>query len=321
MAPPGGAPSPGGWIMTIVLNCDGCGTRLQAGDNVAGRPVRCPRCGRVFAAPPADPPESPAEPLGVYGVQEDPEPPTVLPATKVPRPSAVPQVPLEAACPKCGAPLKPEAVVCVDCGFNRKTGKQLRTVSRRLEAHWYRRGPSYLVRLLVLALMLLVGAAVAVALLEDPDVPPVALIVPMAWALVWVLLLGIMERTCVTRTAEGGAVLVRRQWVGFVPTGRTTLDLEPYTTIRPRTEPAGLDAQMVLGVLLLFLLCGVPGLVYLAIRLAVASPTWFVLELSGTADEYGLEEVLRRVVFRGPSEATMRRAGDALEQIAGMRYG
>jgi hypothetical protein len=217
--------------------------------------------------------------------------------------------------------MQPEALVCVDCGYNRKTGKQLRTVSRRLEAHWYRQGPSYLGRLLLLLLMLALCAGMYLALVANDQSPPVALAVPLFWALLWSVLLGIMERSSVTRTAEGKPVLVRRRWVAFFPAGRTTLDLEPYTTIRPRTEPAGLDAEMLLFVLLLCFLCGLPGLVYLAIRLAVASPTRFVLEIGGTPDEHGVEEVRRREVFRGSSEAAMRRAGDALEQIAGMRYG
>src|SRR6516225_11961521 len=153
-------PAAGGRFMGMLLDCGGCGARLQLPDDVAGRDVRCPRCGRVFAAPGANEPESPAEPSSVYGLKEDDEPPTVVPATGAPRRAAGRKVPVEGGCLKCGAPMTPEAVVCVDCGFNRKTGKQLRTVSRRLEAYWYRRGPSYLVRLLVLALMLLLSTAV-----------------------------------------------------------------------------------------------------------------------------------------------------------------
>jgi hypothetical protein len=307
--------------MSILLNCDGCGTRLQVGDDLGGRPVQCPRCGRVFAAPEPIPTESPQEPLGVYGLKDEPEFPSVLAAEDSARPRAAPGVPSEHTCPKCGAALKPEAVVCVDCGFNRKTGKQLRTVSRRLEARWYKDGLSYLARLLLLGFLLLLCGGLYAALLAAEESPAVALVLPIIWGLAGALLLGIMERGSVTRTAEGKAVLVRRWWVGFIPIGRTTLDLEPYTIIRPRTEPAPLDAQMLLMMFLLCFFCGVPGLVYLLIRITVASPSRFVLEIGGALDDFGADQVPRRVVFRGSSESAMRRCGDALEQIAGMRYG
>jgi hypothetical protein len=47
------------------------------------------------------------------------------------------------SCPKCGADMQPEAIICVDCGFNTKTGKQIATESdkaaqRRREAEFQR---------------------------------------------------------------------------------------------------------------------------------------------------------------------------------------
>lgn len=32
-------------------------------------------------------------------------------------------------CPKCGSPMQPEAILCIQCGYNLKTGRQLETQS------------------------------------------------------------------------------------------------------------------------------------------------------------------------------------------------
>jgi hypothetical protein len=216
--------------------------------------------------------------------------------------------------------MTPGAVLCIHCGFNRKTRKQLRTVSRRPQDHWYKGGLSYLVRLLLYFLILLLSGGLSAVLARDFSV--IIALVPLGlWLVPGALLLGTTQRITVTRTAAGKPVLIRRRLIAFVPAGRTTLDLEPYTTIRPRAEPGGLDAQVIVPLLLLLLLCFVPGLVYLLVRLTMAPPSLFLLEIGGDPDDYGLEQIPRQVVFRGYNEAKMRRAGDALEQIADMRYG
>ncbi|MFO7900583.1 MAG: DUF4234 domain-containing protein [Planctomycetota bacterium] len=39
--------------MPIQLRCSGCGATLRVGDEVAGKKVKCPKCGEVFRAPAA----------------------------------------------------------------------------------------------------------------------------------------------------------------------------------------------------------------------------------------------------------------------------
>src|SRR5262245_52825873 len=66
-----------------------------------GKKVRCSRCGQDFEPPAAAPP-TPAD-AGAISLAPEPETP----------------------CPSCGAVLPPRAVLCVNCGFNLRTGQKL----------------------------------------------------------------------------------------------------------------------------------------------------------------------------------------------------
>jgi hypothetical protein len=60
------------------------------------------------------------------------------------------------ACPGCGKPLAAEAVLCVNCGFNRETGERLETVSIRFKGHWNNVHLPLWGRLLAFAILLVV---------------------------------------------------------------------------------------------------------------------------------------------------------------------
>jgi hypothetical protein len=64
-----------------------------------GRKVRCSRCGKDFEPPAA----APAADAGAIAL---------APESEIP-------------CPSCGATLPPKAVLCVNCGFNLRTGQKL----------------------------------------------------------------------------------------------------------------------------------------------------------------------------------------------------
>ncbi len=72
--------------MSITFNCT-CGQKLETDDKDAGKQAKCPRCGLSITIP------SPAKE--------------------------------ETICPACGNPMEDDAIICVQCGFNKKTGRQL----------------------------------------------------------------------------------------------------------------------------------------------------------------------------------------------------
>ena len=74
---------------------------------MAGRSAKC-ACGAKLVVPTEPPPAPPAAPIAPA--------PAVEPAKST------------AGCPNCGTALPPGAVLCVNCGYNLKTGKTLSVV-------------------------------------------------------------------------------------------------------------------------------------------------------------------------------------------------
>ncbi len=74
--------------MTIHVTCP-CGTRLRFKDELAGKRAKCPKCGKSFPIPAAE--------EGGDG-----------------------------SCPSCGGEWPADAVLCVACGYDRRTGKRMK---------------------------------------------------------------------------------------------------------------------------------------------------------------------------------------------------
>lgn len=122
--------------MSIKVKCPSCATVLSVDEKFAGKKGRCPKCkGEMLiqaqpeeSAPPAArpaqaKPSAPARPAA----------PAAAPAAAKPagKPVAAKKQPAadgdQKACPKCGKVSVAAAVICVGCGLNFKTGKQLQT--------------------------------------------------------------------------------------------------------------------------------------------------------------------------------------------------
>lgn len=88
--------------MAIIVNCP-CGKRLSAPDSAAGKRVRCPGCQKVLVVPAPDPPPDERMSALLDGVEAQQ-------ATR---------------CPSCNEPLAPEAVLCVHCGYDLRTGEHV----------------------------------------------------------------------------------------------------------------------------------------------------------------------------------------------------
>jgi hypothetical protein len=128
--------------MPIKVACK-CGQQFAANDNLAGKRVKCPKCGQPLtipaaggqeakgqspkapspktqpakdtkAAPKASPGKTAASTGGAGGMSDlFDEAGISAPDTQTPR------------CPNCGTALSPYAVLCVQCGFNLQTGQRL----------------------------------------------------------------------------------------------------------------------------------------------------------------------------------------------------
>ena len=85
--------------MPIELTC-GCGQRLVAKDELAGKATKCPKCGGSITVPEPGRPSRVLELLDEEGVYGSPE------------------------CPNC---IPPHQVVCIECGYNKQLGQRMKT--------------------------------------------------------------------------------------------------------------------------------------------------------------------------------------------------
>ena len=97
------------------FSCPSCGKSFRWKPEFAGRSAKC-ACGAKLVVPA----EAPATP-GAVDVPLAPE--TKPPALTPPSPGDG-----ESKCPSCSAALASGAILCVNCGFNLKTGKKLSAV-------------------------------------------------------------------------------------------------------------------------------------------------------------------------------------------------
>ena len=118
-------------VMPIAAQCTSCSVKFQVKDEWAGKRVKCPKCSKPFQIPkPAAPKQKPKAQGGAD---------TFSLAPAVPRQSnpmldllddvGVESTPRGPVCNNCGSELSTMAIICVECGFNNETGKQLETTT------------------------------------------------------------------------------------------------------------------------------------------------------------------------------------------------
>jgi hypothetical protein len=121
----------------IVVAC-ACGAKFAAGVELAGKRVKCPKCGQpltVGSAPAAKPKVAATGAQAGLGGVAAPVAESVAPglggdfglASLLDEAGVKQRASGENACPSCGEFLAPEAVLCIHCGFDRKAGKKLTT--------------------------------------------------------------------------------------------------------------------------------------------------------------------------------------------------
>jgi len=120
----------------LIIRCPNCDKPYRWKVELAGKKVQC-KCGQKFRVPalasgaveaigpPIDAPKPPEPEPDAGGYEVDfeddhPEPPAA-------KPLGAENAGGGDRCPSCGAKVKPEAVICLNCGFNLKEGKKMET--------------------------------------------------------------------------------------------------------------------------------------------------------------------------------------------------
>lgn len=109
--------------MPIKVVCK-CGQKFSANDKMAGKRVKCPKCSQPLQIP-----DSNADDEDFKLAPETPKSPPprgaglldLLDEAQVKRATTGP------VCPDCGADMKPDAIICLECGFNITVGERMST--------------------------------------------------------------------------------------------------------------------------------------------------------------------------------------------------
>lgn len=107
--------------MAIKVRCGKCDAGFQAKDELAGRRVKCPKCKEPLVIQPA----------GALATSRTRQP-AIAPAAHNPLLDLLDEQNIRSVvrgpiCENCACELSPNAVVCVECGFNVETGQMLQT--------------------------------------------------------------------------------------------------------------------------------------------------------------------------------------------------
>ena len=138
--------------MPIAFACS-CGQKYTVKDSMVGRAVKCPKCGQTLQVP-AQPqalipnPQASGQPQvpgqSQQGLTQAPAAPTSPGSQPATTPAVRQQLPVQsgpmddlleeigmgtageggAPCPSCHTPLKPNGVVCLNCGYNLQSGER-----------------------------------------------------------------------------------------------------------------------------------------------------------------------------------------------------
>ncbi|MBM3999295.1 MAG: hypothetical protein FJ297_07110 [Planctomycetes bacterium] len=114
--------------MPITIACR-CGQKLNVKDELAGKRVKCPKCGAALSIPGSDP--------SVAGSARGDA--RAAPASKAAhrrQDDAFDEIGLilrgegEAECPSCRSAVPKNAVLCVNCGYNFQSGQRIQTLGK-----------------------------------------------------------------------------------------------------------------------------------------------------------------------------------------------
>jgi hypothetical protein len=288
--------------MTVLFDCSGCGRRLKVSEVYRGKRTKCPECAAISVVPELDElvvvepgaiQEAPAE-GGVARV-----------GSAAGQAEGVGVAEVGPTCPSCRRVLPRGGVVCVVCGHDFRTGRQLETAHERFEKRWDSGMPLGVRIGLVLAvgtLCLFVAALTGDALW--------GLAIVFAGSVFLVLLVGTYIKLHLVRTTKGKVLLTRTWCICFIPSIRHQVNVRSYDRIL--IDASGTDWGPIIILILLFLMCGIPGVILLAWRLNYGPGRFHVyLKNDRRREEFSL--------FHGANDKQMREVVETLEDLTGLR--
>jgi hypothetical protein len=285
--------------MAGEITCPCCRRLLRARPEDEGAEMRCPVCDAVVTVPGRPEPLEAlaASPSSQQGVR-------VAPADQ-PRSEAIGTDPT-AVCPFCRRPLATEAVLCLECGFDRRTGRRRRPGRVPLRYSWAPGGTQRLHNLLALFLLILILAWID----STPSYDLKWKVAALVTAALAVIILGSGNRLRLERDADGEVWLTNWRCFAFVPIYRWRIDVLEYDVVVFGYQHGQRAAP-------LFLLLG--------FLLFCVSPASVILMFRG-GDVHTLALRAERVddpavvVYQEVDEWAMRELAEALKDAAGLRF-
>ncbi len=196
--------------MPIEFRCGDCGKMLRAREGQEGMEARCPACGSLTTVPT---PEEAAQAARAARARADEE--------DAPRRS---RGAAERTCPECDAPMERGAVLCVECGFDRRLGRRRKTKVKRMERDWTP-PPGLVARIAVLVVVVMVVGLICFAMLVGGVHPVVPGLVLLSVTGLGTLAAGWYHTLHLRRDRKGALLLTRRTFFCFAPVGSATVDL------------------------------------------------------------------------------------------------
>jgi hypothetical protein len=106
--------------MKISTKCDKCNSRFSVDEKYVGRKAKCAKCGADFIVKASNENPPPQKPAGAD------RPAAQSPMAAAEEPDIFSLAAKETTnCTNCGKPMPPEAVLCVSCGYDMRTGMQM----------------------------------------------------------------------------------------------------------------------------------------------------------------------------------------------------
>jgi hypothetical protein len=286
--------------MTITFTCSGCGRRLKVSEVYRGKRTKCPECAAVSVVPAGDEPP-PAE---EGAIQEAPAESGVARVGLAPgQAEGIGVSELGRTCPGCRKVLPRDAVLCVDCGYDLRTGRRLELAQERFEKKWDSGMP----------LPLRIGMLIA---LECLCLPAGAMTGDVFWGLALVfagsvflvLLLGTYIKLHVVRTTKG-KILVTRTWcLLFIPAIRHQVNARNYDVLVIDTSRPNVIG--IIASILLVFLCVCPGLI-MAYIILTRTTSHIFLRKRQKDEEF--------MVYQTMDDNKMREVVETLQELAGLR--
>jgi hypothetical protein len=106
----------------ISVTCE-CGKRLKAPAAAAGKRARCPACGNVHILPAVAPPKVPPQAQRVSEAPDVDDPFSAMDELANLENAATPAQSSAIHCPQCRAAMSDGAVLCINCGYDTRTGQ------------------------------------------------------------------------------------------------------------------------------------------------------------------------------------------------------